>query len=544
MNRLATLLFLLGCTTFQITPLHAQPGQLDDQFGQGGTVILPFTIGGQSYSSVAQAAVGQADGKVLVAGSYDLIDPWASDAHFLLRLGADGTPDQGFGQAGWLLTPTGQNMLPPHLQSDGSLLLVGSGPDTTLPNQVNVLLRRYLADGQPDLNFGDQGLMTLPLGNQKASLAQLYVRADGALMLLGFDGNRNLKLFNLSEQQSGLGTSSFSTASQPAIDNLRVEAVQPQPDGKILVAGTTLATTVNPNGNIVVFRLNQDLSLDQSFGEGGIAEVDLSPSPQMVVIERLSELALQADGRILMVGSQKSHTNRISMLVVRLTATGQPDVSFGDQGSVYVPLHQPLFPVAQAEGTAQQVAIQADGNILITGKWGPYQNAWPTVILRLRPNGSLDPSFGQQGVTLGSQDSLPVQEAKLVMQPDGHILLVGAAASSQGYDLAISRVMTAEPEQTTHLRQVPTAVNELAIYPNPVSEAPFHLNYDLRSQQSVSAYVLNLQGQRVATLMEHAPRSAGAQAETLQLTQSLSSGHYLVQVVTDQGSQTTRMIKR
>lgn len=548
MKRSVTFFSLLSVTLLFAVSLSAQPGALDKSFGENGTVMLPLYRQGQFYASVAEAAALQADGKLLVSGRYDLIDPWAAQQRFLLRLQVDGRPDSTFGQAGWVL-PEGQQawkqVLPPHHLPNGQFLVAGVVYASETPDQTLAIVRRYQANGQRDSSFGQQGQLRLPLGNQLARLARLYVDPTGQLMLLGLDGNQRLMLLNLSRQEGQTEQPQFVPASFPSVSGLRIEQIVPQPDGHILIAGSTQPSSSQPNSNIVLLRLDETLQLDQGFGQQGIATVDLSPNPQHIVRETLNQLALQADGRILLVGSHRSSLNRVTMLVVRLTASGQMDRSFGTQGAYYLPMHRPYFPLDVVEGAAEQVAVQADGRILVSGKWGPYQNEWLTTVFRLRPNGTLDPSFGQQGITLGTPDSMPVQQARMAVQPDGHITLVGAAEDSLGrHSLTVSRVMTAEPQQTTHVRQARPAVDEVRIFPNPVGEAPFQIAYQLERAQPVSVEVLTLQGQRVATLLQQAQRGAGTQQETVQLTQSLTTGHYLLQVVTPQGRQVTKLIKR
>src|SRR5205085_1591591 len=90
---------------------------------------------------------------------------------------------------------------------------------------------------------------------------------------------------------------------------------------------------------------------------------------------------------------------------------------------------------------ASDIAIQADGRIVVVGSVCRFDSICDFAIVRFETNGSLDASFDGDGkvvVDMGNSDFA----ADVVIQPDGRIVVVGASGVSQNrnYDFAIARL--------------------------------------------------------------------------------------------------------
>lgn len=107
-------------------------------------------------------------------------------------------------------------------------------------------------------------------------------------------------------------------------------------------------------------------------------------------------------------------------------AEGDLDPSFGNGGKVTVQI------AADERDFALAVAVQPDGKILVGGELGDFSaNYNSAVLVRLNPNGSLDPTFGTGGKVVNQgQLHLPA----MVIQPDGKIV-TAAATAIQGINL-------------------------------------------------------------------------------------------------------------
>jgi uncharacterized delta-60 repeat protein len=116
-----------------------------------------------------------------------------------------------------------------------------------------------------------------------------------------------------------------------------------QPDGGIVVVGAS-------DSHAVVVRYASSGTLDASFGSGGVVPVDfpgLQSSAGM-------DLALQADGKIIIVGQTLT-------AVARLNSNGTFDSGFGSGGKV------PPGALPAIDNNASAVALQSDGKIVLAG---------------------------------------------------------------------------------------------------------------------------------------------------------------------------------
>ncbi len=180
-------------------------------------------------------------------------------------------------------------------------------------------------------------------------------------------------------------------------------AVALQPDGKILVAGYGGSNTA-----MTVTRLNPDGSNDISFGAGGTRGVDLG-GPDFAYA-----LALQPDGKVVIVGERRLPAEAANVAVVRLNPDGSPDLGFNGDGIRVIDY--------AGDDRGQAVALQPDGKILVAGFGGAFGNAM--TVTRLNPDGSNDISFGDGGT--GVVDLGGLERAfGVALQRDGKVVIVG-----------------------------------------------------------------------------------------------------------------------
>src|SRR4051795_7440495 len=101
----------------------------------------------------------------------------------------------------------------------------------------------------------------------------------------------------------------------------------------------------------------------------------------------------QPDGKIVAIAAGGA-----AKRIVRLTPSGQPDLTFGDGGAARVRLPTGPRPQYGAPG-AHGVALEPDGSLLVAVGYAEYCcTDEPLQLERLNADGELDPSFGQDGV--------------------------------------------------------------------------------------------------------------------------------------------------
>jgi len=203
----------------------------------------------------------------------------------------------------------------------------------------------------------------------------------------------------------------------------RADAVAVQPDGKIVVAGYS-----SPMGGDAVFsviRYRADGSLDTTFGVGGRASIPLG------FYASASAVAIQPDGKIVVAGYSDAGTVFYEYFtLVRFTANGAPDKSFGIGGKVLT-----LFDdvIVTTHDNAQAVIIQPDGKI-VAGGWtyGGF------ALARYNTNGILDLRFGIAGRVVTKVTGLGGIYG-LALQPDGKIVAAGSGNRGDNEDVALAR---------------------------------------------------------------------------------------------------------
>ncbi len=211
--------------------------------------------------------------------------------------------------------------------------------------------------------------------------------------------------------------------------------------------------------------INFDGLLDQTFG-GLISPLGTNYIQNFILrssYEPYTAMALQTDGKIVIVGSYQSSANISYFAAARFLPDGNIDISFGGKngqipGTMYIP-----FFITQQNGTDDEcyaVAIQSDGKIILGGfssveNNDPYSQSYyygRYAAARLMPNGVLDESFGGNngqipGTMCVEQSIIPDQIdycgsgcQSIVIDRQQNILMGGWSYPSSGYQGKFSAV--------------------------------------------------------------------------------------------------------
>jgi uncharacterized delta-60 repeat protein len=176
-------------------------------------------------------------------------------------------------------------------------------------------------------------------------------------------------------------------------------------DGRIVVTGSFGAGP----GQVGVVRLLPNGRLDTSFGAGGVVTLQMFAA---------NSLALTPDQKILVSGGSASGAHAE---IVRLNADGSPDAAFGSAGVVD-------FDYVANSSNQALVVIAAAGGTIVAGGFGLATNGdeYLTSLARILPNGSLDATFGTNGVVA---IDLVGGVTAIGLQSDGKILVCGGFIS-------------------------------------------------------------------------------------------------------------------
>ena len=270
------------------------------------------------------------------------------------------------------------------------------------------------APGDPDPGFDVDGRRAFGYGGDDRA-TDVALLPDGRVVVAGWTTvNADMAVTRLTRR--GAFDAAFGEGGTSDVDvggDDRANAVAVQPDGKVVVAGRTLAR----GGDMAVLRLRADGSLDRGFGRGGIRTLGTSSG------DAAYDVAVQPDGRIVVVGDGGP---RADIAVARLERDGSDDLGFGARGRARVDLGEIEL------GSA--VALQPDGRIVVAGATTRDDDI---VVARLRRDGSRDRGFGRRGAT--TIDAGGAESANAVaVQPDGMIVVAGSTSS--GGDMIVARL--------------------------------------------------------------------------------------------------------
>lgn len=374
-------------------------GTLDATFGADGNSdgtpdgVVNLDLG--TSSDDAKAVAIQADGKIVVAGNST---PTGGSSNVVLaRLNANGTLDATFGADGNADgTPDGVVQVSfgngddavdaIAIQLDGKIVVAGDTTSNSGGSQ-NMMVARVNANGSLDATFGagnadgtPDGVVSISLGDGNDEAKAVAIQADGKIVIagntVGSDDSSNIAVARLNSDGSldvtfGAGNADNTPNGVVAISlsngDDKAKAVALQADGKILVGGVTVAA--DNSSNVAVARLNSDGTLDTTFGAG---TDDGTPDGSVSVSfgagdDKLKGLLLQADGKILIAGSNTAADGSSNAVVARLNSNGALDSSFGEDSSDGTPDGVVSISLGNGDDSAEALALQADGKILIAG---------------------------------------------------------------------------------------------------------------------------------------------------------------------------------
>ena len=122
----------------------------------------------------------------------------------------------------------------------------------------------------------------------------------------------------------------------------------------------------------------------------------------------------------------------ISNLIFFAQTPGTLNLSFGNNGILRT-------DYSDDDNRSEASLIQPDGKILLAGRTYTYDYSWPTFV-RYMPDGSLDPSFGSNGIKVFLPATTKEYIEDIILQPDGKILALGYRCIDDSCQMMIYRL--------------------------------------------------------------------------------------------------------
>jgi uncharacterized delta-60 repeat protein len=313
-----------------------------------------------------------------------------------------------------------------HVDGENRMTEIGFSFDTK-KKSLEIALSRSLSDGKLDPTFGIEGKTRFGVqGTDGNFILTKTVQADGKLVVAGgaqVGEDRDFLIARILPNGSldptfgkkGAITLDVNFGSEDA-----VKAITTQPNGKIVVVGTT---TINEElTDTVIARLLPDGSLDRTFGNGGMTTLVIGKRGAAP-----SGLLLQKNGNLVIVDSGKD------VHLIQVNSLGQLDRSFGVDGvatTLFASNRGVCFTGAQ---------LQSDGKIVAAGFTVLERTSF--IAARYLPEGILDKTFGKEGIQIVDIASGPDVGKAVAIQNDGKIVIAGSSAKDKFQSIALVRLL-------------------------------------------------------------------------------------------------------
>lgn len=282
---------------------YTTSGALDATFGTGGVVTTTdFGFLNNYGNGGAYAVAVQSDGKIVAAGQYQ---PFNGKYVFVVaRYNANGSLDTTFNTSGFTGAFNGSGTCQARgmaIQSDGAIVVVGTGWDGIAGHTDDFFVTRFTSAGKLDSTFNSSGIVSTDLLGSDQALA-VAIQSNGAIVVTGrthqgaaYDTALVRYTPAGALDLSFNGTGKVITSAGPGDD--AATCVRIQSDGRILAGGSAI-NTITSEINFALLRFGPNGAPDTSFGVGGKVLTAFGSGHHQA-----QAMTLQTDGKIILAGS-------------------------------------------------------------------------------------------------------------------------------------------------------------------------------------------------------------------------------------------------
>jgi len=450
------------------------------------------------------------------------------------------------------------------VQPDGKI--VCSGYSETA--EFDFMLARYNADGTLDNTFATNGIFVLDFQDLDASWG-IAIQTDGKVLACGLTTSNNntnsdfivVRLNTNGTVDPTFGTNGVAIADLGGYD--RAWRMTVQPDGKILLAGTTFASGQN---DLAIARLNTDGSLDTGFNTNGytiISAGSLGSASDVAVLANgkiafaglandlgvlgllntngtldtgfdgdgwlsyehtsgfeagFSSLLITPNQKILGIGSTGAFIGLADGFLAQFNLDGTLDPSFGSNGAV-------SYDNGFNFNTFSKGYWSSNGQIVISGDNELGSGDFGFAAWRLNADGSRDNSFSQNAIQLLDQGSGRENALWCAEAPNGDVIL-GGFYNPNNANVYQGFVARLDGSVATSIDEI--ALTSLETYPNPFTDR-FQLDFDWTAASEPLIRVINAKGALVEADVRPTDLSSN-RSYSIELPETAAKGIYMVHV--------------
>lgn len=418
-------------TVLTLTRFNAD-GTVDTSYGEGGTAKIDLETNAGNTRETLWAADLDAEGRVVLFGNKKAPGERTDADRYVVRVTTEGKLDETFADNGVFsydedgLNDQARNGF---VQADGKILAAGyvNAPTGVGEQTANkIVLLRLNADGTLDSTFGEGGVAeanpfshddgTTPWGMAEAYAAGQ--QSNGSYVTSGYgreasSGKVDLVSFRFGED--GTLDESWNVTGKQVIDiagdDDRGRNLVVMPNDHVMLFGSGKPTASNLDAMVVV--LKPDGTFQEEFAAGGRKLYDFGRPDEAFFAAATDDNFVVAAGYRAGAAAGVAEDDDAILFI------------YSDDGTEFAE----AVPFSETENDRiWGVALDADSKILATGFVGKGEDT-QTLLARFNPDGSLDTSFGNEGVVvlnLVEAGSLETGRA-VVVQADGKIVVAGLA---------------------------------------------------------------------------------------------------------------------
>ena len=264
------------------------------------------------------------------------------------------------------------------------------------------------AAGGYDTTFGGTGIVFFDPAVGPDVGGGAAVQPDRKVLMFGEAGTKNFGLVRV--KANGNPDTTFGGGDAKMFTNFGGEdaarAAAVMPDGRIVLVG---------HENISVARYRPRGAPDKTLSGDGKASFNLGTRAAG------RGVTLQPDGKIIVAGAADGQ-----FAVLRLRSNGTRDTTFGTNGMKRLAL-------GKVVSLAFATALDASGRIVAVGVSVASFNKAALVIVRLKPNGSLDKSFSGDGKLVLHLSNESVATGVTILK-NGKIVVVGTSGTDTDHE--------------------------------------------------------------------------------------------------------------
>ncbi len=385
-------------------------GSVDSSFGSGGVLSVDWYGNDDVASSVALDAAGN-----IVVGGYAFVTGQGI-AFALLAVDASGAILHQ--RTVKLLSNSADICKKVLVQQDGKIICAGL---TRAFGNAAMAVVRYLPDYQLDPSFGTGGAATVVFDTGRAEANSAVLLSDGSIILGGYVGESDSNLALARLTSNGALDTTFGVGGR-VVHSISGDLSETIEDMVQLQGDLFVTASTDETGKFALLRFHLNGVIDITFGSAGLALAGFNGNSD------ISESLTVHQGALLVGGFVGAVTNSEldNIGLAQFLPTGALDTSFNGTGLREISLRGPV------KSSAVGAVRQSDGKIVAAGNVGVSIYDQNFSLARFLHDGSLDGSFGEQGMVV--TDFLDRQDAPtaITVQTDGRLLVTGYVAVPPG----------------------------------------------------------------------------------------------------------------